>query len=348
MYTITIPRTRIATTPPPQSPLPLLDPDEAAYRTLPAVTPGPRPTGCVYLSAQQWLTHARKAIAAPEALEVIRRERTSSDAVLATVTGLMVLARADGTYLAGIDALVEASGNSHRAVHRTLNALTALGVLHKAFQGRLATLAERMLILATGRTHRRWRSVYQLVHQHEIVHRPASYGRPHAQGKYLSTSPNTLSSRPSRDRAAARPSKSRARPVNYSAAANDLFDRLREESPTWRRTSPRRMLPTLTRFANGGWAPRALIAAINDVIQRRGWSVPDRLPNASRWLLRLLADVDHTGPSITTEREAATRTYSNWRTEIAEHADPCRHGIFGGHLTSPKGTLHCRFCREAE
>lgn len=118
-----------------------------------------------------------------------------------------------------------------------------------------------------------------------------------------------------------------------------------------RGVSPRRITPTLSRFARAGWTARDFERAVDEQLRMRSWRVPTVLDQPAAYLAGLLRDVDPGDrpgalDELVAAREAAQRLYERRLVWGA----PCPHGMPAGAEPSPlRGLLACPDCRrEAE
>ncbi|SCX60368.1 hypothetical protein SAMN03159343_4083 [Klenkia marina] len=116
-----------------------------------------------------------------------------------------------------------------------------------------------------------------------------------------------------------------------------------------RGTSPRRLAPTLHRFATAGWTPRDVERAVADALASRGWRLPRDIQQPAAYLatlLRALDPEDRPGEldSHMAQVEEAQRIYER----LLVFGRPCPHGTPAGDRPSPlRGLLACPSCRTA-
>lgn len=112
------------------------------------------------------------------------------------------------------------------------------------------------------------------------------------------------------------------------------------------------MVPTLHRFALAGWTHADVVAAVHDALAARGWRVPSVWRSSggpAAYLATLLRERDvedrpGAEEAAMEEFERQSREYERLRV----YGPPCPHGMPAGHVTSPRGTVACPFCRGAE
>lgn len=272
---------------------------EHVYRDLPMVRAEPEHApGHGYLSREQWLLHVQVRKAA--SVDVLAKHRVSDRAVTITARTLAGLARRNGVFLAGVENAAEiAPGISERTFYRCLDALTDLGVLTRTFAGRLVTYVERAIILATGRSHRRWRSIWQLTMPRRVI-RPSSWQSPrtgllqarHFRYICFSTATSAVdkaATRPSHPGAVSGPGRRAGRWLDARAVV--LFGELQRQSATWRRAHLGRMYPHLLKYALAGASAAGLIMAIDDEHLRAGRPTPRHVRDADRWLISCLGRI---------------------------------------------------------
>lgn len=137
------------------------------------------------------------------------------------------------------------------------------------------------------------------------------------------------------------------RPRGPDPRTRRLADGVRARLGWLRGISPRRLAPTLHRFAQAGWTPRDVDLAVTDALAARGWRLPRELTQPAAYLatlLRALDPEDRPGAleAHITEVEAAQRRYE----QQLVTGPPCTHGQPAGDVPSPlRGHRACPLCR---
>jgi DNA-binding transcriptional ArsR family regulator len=114
--------------------------------------------------------------------------------------------------------------------------------------------------------------------------------------------------------------------------------------------SPRRITPTLSRFARAGWTDRDVELAVRDVLARRSWKVPApaTLRQPAAYLAGLLREWDPADrPTAAEEWERELQRREDAYALQLRTGTPCRHGRPAGDVPSPtRGHLACPLCRK--
>lgn len=280
----------------------------------------------------------------------------------------------------GNEKLLEVARVSLSTVKRARRVLRELELLAELLRGRnFMSRSERLAAWRSGSSHRRIASVFALC---SLRRRPRSVGpkRSALEGEIAPQDPQRPSSGVERGPlpAAGELEGESPLPAWSSSGQTDDQERFAHSQPrtakrpvppgpdpaTRRLTAavqrrlrwtaavhPRRLSPTLSRFARAGWGPRDVEDAVRDSLAARGWRMPRELTQPAAYLALLLRETDPADrPGRIAEElaaaEAAQRAYELRRV----YGAPCAHGMPAGSEPSPlRGILACPECRrEAE
>lgn len=307
----------------------------------PALPPSSYARVAAWSSRDRWLAAVDAALLTLDA-DAARRKLVSREAVRALARHIAASADA-GTgrdAMPGNDALVAASGYTRRTVQMAVDALEALGLLVKLREGkdRLAR-SERLELWARGSRARAFRAVYactlpasaviRYLPRSPAVRRPTARRGPAARGK-ADLAPLGA------------PMKGRRRSPGYGPRVDDLALGLIERVPALRRTGLGRVRPALTRFARAGWEPRDLVAEIDALHRRLGWTAQRSPDMPAVWLAGVLRRIDHRdNPALL----RAAESWSRARQGELDAAPRCPHGVNGGSQANGSGAIRCPLCR---
>ena len=114
-----------------------------------------------------------------------------------------------------------------------------------------------------------------------------------------------------------------------------------------RGTSPRRLAPTLHRFATAGWTPRDVERAVADALASRGWRLPRDIQQPAAYLATLLRTLDpEDRPGALDAHMAQVEEAQRIYERLLVFGRPCPHGTPAGDRPSPlRGLLACPSCR---
>ena len=114
-----------------------------------------------------------------------------------------------------------------------------------------------------------------------------------------------------------------------------------------RGTSPRRLAPTLHRFAAAGWTTRDVERAVTDSLTTRGWRLPRDIQQPAAYLASLLRALDPDDrPGALDAHMAAVDAAQRSYERLLVFGRPCPHGTPAGDRPSPlRGLLACPSCR---
>jgi len=114
-----------------------------------------------------------------------------------------------------------------------------------------------------------------------------------------------------------------------------------------RGTSPRRLSPTLHRFATAGWTARDIERAVVDALASRGWRLPRLIEQPAAYLATLLRALDpEDRPGALDEHILAVEEAQRRYERQLVFGRPCPHGTPAGDRPSPlRGLLACPACR---
>ena len=126
-----------------------------------------------------------------------------------------------------------------------------------------------------------------------------------------------------------------------------LADAVTRQLRWLRGTSPRRLSPTLHRFATAGWTARDVERAVADALASRGWRLPRLIEQPAAYLATLLRAMDpEDRPGALDEHIAAVEEAQRRYERQLVFGRPCPHGTPAGDVPSPlRGLLACPACR---
>jgi hypothetical protein len=331
---------------------------DAGVRPAPGAT-SRRPA---WWSAEDWI-EAEVRGAVDERLDLCRAHHVDPDTVLAVARGMASFA----DFRTGRDCrptnarLVALLRVSLSTVQRARRVLKDLGLIVELVRGRsIMTRTERLTVWERGSSHRHLAAEFALCSHRDRPHRrPPAVERdtpPSASPETacLTKSTTSLQATPEPRRGAPHPAPSPNRPPprrpRAAPATRRLADGVQRRLPWLTGVSPRRLTPSLHRFAQAGWTPRDVDRAVTDALATRGWRLPRTLTQPAAYLAHLLRALDPADRPGALDAhiaaiEAAQRAYQ--RQLIV--GPPCPHGQPAGDLPSPlRGHLACPACRTSQ
>jgi hypothetical protein len=284
--------------------------------------------------------------------------------------------------------LVELVRVSLSTVQRARRALKALGLVVELVRGRsFMTRAERLQAWRRGSSHRQVAATFALTSRGRerarsglvvvgggpkvttsrlgvgtrfVGARPTAVERDTPPGAHKVSASLQLVSGPLRrqtdDQEARSAGRSRPRSPRGGRPGPDPATRRLAEAVQRRLRwlaglSPRRITPTLSRFARAGWGPRDVERAVADALGARGWRMPGELRAPAAYLALLLREVDPADrPGALDEHMRAVEAAQGAYERRLIFGTPCPHGQPAGNEPSPlRGLMACPECRrEAE
>lgn len=299
-------------------------------------------------------------------LDVCRAHHVAPDTVIKVAEGMAEFAdaRTGRDCRPTNERLVEVAQCSLSTVQRARRVLKALGLVVEVTAGRsVMTVAERLAAWERGSSHRAIAAEFALCSTRN--RRPRAVDNPAADlhvvdrdtppvGQVVKTSAREFSghlrSKTETRKAAPRPAPSQRsdeRGGGFDLGTRRLAEAVRRRVGWLRDVHPRRISPTLARFARAGWTARDVDRAIADSLATRAWRLPTALSQPAAYLATLLREVDpadRPGAAEAWQLEVDRRQRAYERQLV--HGRPCPHGQPAGDVASPlRGSLACPSCR---